>query len=180
MIEKIVWISDGCWCHNIFKSRKNYNWLFFFLLSPSFFLFVLMVDFETARMFLIHVQAYPQHLSCILVLKKKFLEEKIVVVWNFKYNLFSNNPAPDNSPLSYSTEALFSFLLLPSPFLYWFKSKQSHLIMYRGRDCKVFIEPMWKWFSCIISCNCDCNTETDQNRLASYFPSGWLWSYPNI
>lgn len=107
-------------------------------------------------------------------------EEKIVVEWNFNYNLFAKNPAPDNSPLPKSTEALFSFLLLPSLFLYWFKSKQSHLIMYRGRDCKVFIEPMWKWFSCIISCNCDCNTETDQNRLASYFPSGWLWAYLNI
>lgn len=30
----------------------------------------------------------------------------------------------------------------------WCESKQSHLMVYCGRDCKVFIEPMWKWFSC--------------------------------
>lgn len=44
--------------------------------------------------------------------------------------------------------SLFYFLHLLSSFLCWFKSKQSHLIVYCGRDCKVFIEPMWKSFSC--------------------------------
>lgn len=47
-------------------------------------------------------------------------------------------------PISESTKAPFAFLLLLFLSLFWFKSKQSHLIMYRGRDCKVFIEPMWK------------------------------------
>lgn len=44
--------------------------------------------------------------------------------------------------------SLLYFPHLLSSFLCWFKSKQSHLILYCGRDCKVFIEPMWKRFSC--------------------------------
>lgn len=32
----------------------------------------------------------------------------------------------------------------------------------------------------VISSNCDCNTETGWNRLASYFSSGSLWAYLNI
>lgn len=61
-----------------------------------------------------------------------------------KSSTYPSNLSPSRSALLPSTPPT-----PPSPFsLCWFKSKQSHLIVYCGRHCKVFIEPMWKWFSC--------------------------------
>lgn len=60
----------------------------------------------------------------------------------------STYPPSNLSPRFSEALSLFYFPHLISSFLCWLKSKQSHLIVYCGRDCKVFIEPMWKWFSC--------------------------------
>lgn len=61
-----------------------------------------------------------------------------------KSSTYPSNLTP--SPPLLQGSLSFTSLRLLSSSLCWFKSKQSHLIVYCGRDRKVFIEPMWKWF----------------------------------
>lgn len=156
------------------------------LLIPLFLLWAssfLVLDCETTRMLLIPVQAHPQHLFCIWqILEQKFLGEKLMVVWWFEFKLFTRiphlAPQPSSSPIALRRFALpflhlFSFLSAG-----WSPNKATSSCIV-GEIVKFSLSPCGSDLA-VISSNCDCNTETDWNGLASYFSPGSLWAYLNI
>lgn len=97
----------------------------------------LVLDCETTRMLLIPAQAHPQHLFCIWqIWEQKFLGEKMMVVWWFKFKLFTrilplsfypNHPiTPSLSPLALSSP----FLLLSFSPLVEVQTKSPHRVLW--------------------------------------------------
>lgn len=140
---------------------------------------------KQTRMLLIPAQAHPQHLFCIWqIWEHKFLGEKMMVVWWFKFKLFTRIlplSFDPNHPITPSLSSLPPELPFPPPLLFsagWSPNKVTSSCIV-GEIVKFSLSPCGSDLA-IISSNCDCNTGTDWNRLASYFSSGSLWAYLNI
>lgn len=99
----------GVWCEIIKNAMKLHvkvwkkwvwsvkaNFILLFLVGQLFLSFLfLTADCATTRMLLMRVQAFPTTFVLHLTdMKQKFLEEKMLVVRCFSYNLFTNNSAP--------------------------------------------------------------------------------------
>lgn len=153
--------------------------LLFLLWASSF----LVVDCETTRMFFILVRSHPQHLFPIWqILEQRFLGEKMMVAWWFKNKLFTkilhlslNQPTP---PLLWGSLSFTSFTSSPLSYVGLSPNKVTSSWIV-GEIVKFSLSPCGSNLA-VISSNCDCNTETGWNRLASYFSSGSLWAYLNI
>lgn len=145
----------------------------------------LLLDCETTRMLLIPAQAHPQHLFCIWqIWEQKFFGEKMMVVWCFKFKLFTRIlplSFDPNHPITPSLSSLPPEPPFPPPLLFsagWSPNKVTSSCIV-GEIVKFSLSPCGSDLA-IISSNCDCNTGTDWNRLASYFSSGSVWAYLNI
>lgn len=136
--------------------------------------------------FLFSVRSHPQHLFPIWqILEQKFLGEKMMVAWWFKNKPFAKilhlslKSLP--SPLllwGSLSQPLTSFTSSPLSPVGWSPNKVTSSCIV-GEIVKFSLSPCGSDLA-VISSNCDCNTETGWNRLASYFSSGSLWAYLNI